>query len=414
MMFHYSKTSEKYDEWIEFGSPRIFEVNSKVVKNEKRPKNAGMDMSLEKQPSVVECPMAKTLVIHTADDVVVEGNNVVSETSDANESQHTEDLSSLDQTPIVFSESVVSRESFTSNNKQGLYQDEFAGRRAEGLVSYGSESLSASEEQGQYPNITAGRRVEGGTHQCGSEPLSSNVWYTGDDLSSCSRVYGGGMNDRMQDTVALCPVVSVDRVASHGGMYAPLPEDHPGLHQQQNSSSTMHSGRSVTPGYPWNAASGFWQSSLGHTEHRDSVMPGSMNNNYNNNRVSLGYGSEEHRGSSFYNFHGPSSSRPVATAMPNSAASFPTTFGLSGLDMLAAVTNHHFVGTSSSTSPIDVPNNNNFGMMIPAHHGFGHRATIMNAAPSQQHPFGMQPPPHPPMGLNPPGPFPSFSNRPMG
>lgn len=360
ILFHFAKTNDKFNEWIEFGSPRIFAFNSKVVhvKKERKPKKASKELSAEKQLSVAAATISKAVLAqtqpqrtHVYGSEIEDGPDMslqqVSEASDAHESQQMD-------APVVSEPMKV--DSSESDLSVAISFDQLT-------RSYGKETICRNVAVEREPK----RKESAG-------PVSSQ-WQTSDAEPSyrvhrpfveASRSSASRLDDGLaSESTPLGSFVSMDRTTSSNGNSMPTSHEKYLSHQRGNGYASHAFGAAA------------FQPSPAPSRPPDFVSARS------------GTGSQHHT-SSLLNRRGFLTASPAS--VPSSVA--PSAFGLSGLDMLAAVTNQHAFGTSmnelSNTGNMS-PNIDNFAVQP---NGLGHssfmRSDTTQAGALLQQRYGLQ------------------------
>lgn len=331
-LFHFAKTAIKFDEWIEFGSPRIFTLNSKVVlvKRERKPKKIETEMSAKKQLSAAAATISREVlqtkaqifdVFSAADDEHDKPLRQVSEASDEQESEHVDPCATVVKREVVYLEPLAAGP-VVYDHDRGLHKQQ--------NVSY---SIADEWEVDRQANI-------------GSIPFTSNVWHSEKMLEP--------------SYVAHRPFVEASRASSTS--FKTMTTTSEALAPHNSCPSTDDTAAHVG-GRTKSAA--VCERSLSHLSRPPNF--------------SFGFGSQQHqqqRTDSLLSETGPESA-------PTNA---PQEFGLSGLDMLAAVTKLHSFGTSidsideASGTAEPASRTGNF-VVLP--NGFGHSSTLLQSDSAQ-------------------------------
>jgi hypothetical protein len=336
ILFHFTHASEKFDEWIDYGSPRICAFQSKVVRGKKGIPQQPSGMSMAKQISAEAASISKALLAgeQAAEIEHCKQTGINEEHEDSyrhvSEASDTTETRQCDATSLTTPEQIESPAS------------EVSGTGSFDLVSDSLPTLekAACRDQEMSHSATI-EQVEKRTTDAVS--LSSNVWLASRDVPSSlgnlreMRGYAGDMNASSSTFYPIHRNMPVDQLISNDYLrrvdtaYVPQPHEF---------------------------------GSLGPATRVQGINPRAPDFITSTRTPSFDY--EQSGRFPDQRFWG---------ATPTSAHA-ASAVGLSGLDILAAVTNRHVLGSSNA----------NGGMALSADgfQGFGHALPRPEDQPAMQ------------------------------
>jgi hypothetical protein len=315
ILFHFTKTQDKFDEWIEFGSPRICAFKSKVVtKKDKQVQNDENTLSMEKKLSIEAASISKSILRQEP----------------ALEIQDTVFRRTSLEPDVLFPQ--VSEASDTNENPQGDAASPATVERIESPAFAVSDS-ALFEQTGRRSSLAHDviPVVHPSLHSVTAKadhlvaPSGSNVWQTSSDHFS-------DMN--------ICRYANVQGYA--------------GEHSFGSMASATHVSN-MKPRPPDFITAG-----------REPTLDFASHNHSNNFS----------EGQMMWNSSAMNDARFASSAV-----------GLSGLDILAAVTHHHALGSSSAAMEMctnGTANNQAHGFGQPLFHREQAHDVVHGFAPKQQ------------------------------